>query len=352
MNSDDRLFAIIGGTLVTATAAVFLWYGGGITGSIEDRAPVPVPAALATPDSTSSSAEVPVPVPAERSADVIPAADPGPAPGIELAVGTLVSGLSSHPQWAAWLATEGLVARFVAAVEAVADGYSPTEELGFLAAGGPFLVREEDGRLVIAAGTFRRYRLAVEVLSSIDASEAVTILRELEPELEAARRDVAWHRGSFEDRLRQAVDHLLEVEVPPGSLEVERRTLSYAFADDRLELLSGAQRQLLRMGPVNARMVQAKLRELRRAFGWPAALPPDDRAVAALEVEHREPEHPVITAELDPSVRSPEAPVAESVAEPVVGAVAMTGRPKTDDAAAIDVPTAGGSLPETAPAPP
>jgi hypothetical protein len=44
----------------------------------------------------------------------------------------------------------------------------------------------------------------------------------------------------------------------------------YQFTDPRLERLSGAQKQLLRMGPRNVRIVQDKLREVARALRIPA----------------------------------------------------------------------------------
>ena len=94
----------------------------------------------------------------------------------------------------------------------MADGYTPA---GSSACGdrGPFLVREDEGRLVIAAGTYRRYDLAVEVLGSVDA-EAVVAIRGLEPAIDEARHRGRLASGRFEDRLRQAIDHLLEVEIP------------------------------------------------------------------------------------------------------------------------------------------
>ena len=64
--------------------------------------------------------------------------------------------------------------------------------------------------------------------------------------------------------------------------DVELRTdkVTYAFADPALEGLSGAQRQLLRMGPRNVRIVQAKLREVAGFLGIPdALLPPPDAPV-------------------------------------------------------------------------
>jgi len=38
--------------------------------------------------------------------------------------------------------------------------------------------------------------------------------------------------------------------------------LSFAFADPRIESLSAAQKQFLRMGPRNVQTVQSKLREI------------------------------------------------------------------------------------------
>jgi hypothetical protein len=43
--------------------------------------------------------------------------------------------------------------------------------------------------------------------------------------------------------------------------------VSYEFGDARLESLSGAQRQFLRMGPRNVRLIQDKLRELAPLLG-------------------------------------------------------------------------------------
>jgi len=39
--------------------------------------------------------------------------------------------------------------------------------------------------------------------------------------------------------------------------------VTYVYADESLESLSGAQRQLLRMGPDNVLLIKAKLRDLK-----------------------------------------------------------------------------------------
>ena len=305
MNRDDRLFATIGGSIVTAAATVFLVFAGGITGTIEDRPTIRV-----------------APIQAEQTpqepSHFVRASFEEPAPPIgDEFVRTVASRISAHPEWASWLVTDGLIESLVASVEAVADGYSPSGELGFVATEHPFLVREDEGRLVIAAGTYRRYNLAVDVLGSVDAAAAVAILRELEPAIEEARQDLAWHRGSFEDRLRQAIDHLLEVEVPRGAIEVEQRTRTYAFADDDFERMSDAQRHLLRMGRQNALAVQAKLSDIRSVFGWPAPQAPAAVQQAVDDLETTEALEPIVIAEIP--VESPEPQAQESVAfSPIV----------------------------------
>jgi hypothetical protein len=45
--------------------------------------------------------------------------------------------------------------------------------------------------------------------------------------------------------------------------------IGYAFADPKLEGLSRAQKQLLRMGPQNVRAIQGKLREIAGVLGIP-----------------------------------------------------------------------------------
>jgi hypothetical protein len=45
---------------------------------------------------------------------------------------------------------------------------------------------------------------------------------------------------------------------------------SYAFEDEALEKLTPAQKQLARMGPRNARVIQDKLRQIALAIGIPS----------------------------------------------------------------------------------
>jgi len=174
--------------------------------------------------------------------------------------------LSRHPQLAAWLVTDGLARRLVAAVDAVADGYSPREELAFTRPATPLFVRYEGVQAMITDASFRRYDLAAEVVESIDPTGLAEAYRHVRPQLEQIYEALPYGRGKLHERVLEAIDHLLAVEVPDGPYAVTRQTRTWGFADPALEGLSDAQRHLLRMGPRNARSVQSSLRRFRAAL--------------------------------------------------------------------------------------
>jgi hypothetical protein len=64
--------------------------------------------------------------------------------------------------------------------------------------------------------------------------------------------------------------------VVEGEVRLNADRVSYRFADPALESLAAAQRQFLRMGPRNVRIVQAKLREIAGYLAIPSEnLPPE-----------------------------------------------------------------------------
>lgn len=177
-----------------------------------------------------------------------------------------ITALSRHPRVTEWLVTDGIARRVVSAVEAVADGYSPRDELSFARPEAPLFVTYEGAQPMITRGSFRRYDLVVEVLESVDPAGVAMAYRRLYPRLEAIHRELPFARGVLHERVLEAVDHLLAVEVPDGPYAVVRQTRTWAFLDPELESLSDAQRHLLRTGPRNARSIQRCLVRVRDAI--------------------------------------------------------------------------------------
>ena len=271
MQKDDRIFAVVGACIVTAVAlvAALIWLGSGITVEPPQRAAVTVPQ-RSNPTPVASLAVASQVVEAGFS-------DEGDDGLFRAAAGRL----STHPALASYLVNDRLLRRFVRAVDAMAGGYSPSDEIEFLRPSRPFVVREDEDRLVIASGTYRRYDVVTDVFTSLDSDGVIELYKQFRPRLEAIYQEVGWANEDFDTRLCEAVDHLLEVTTSSGQVEVEQRAIVYAYAEDRFENLTGAQKHFLRMGPRNVGAIQGKLRELRDAFGWPEPVP----AIVTAELE-------------------------------------------------------------------
>ena len=84
-----------------------------------------------------------------------------------------------------------------------------------------------------------------------------------------AYRELGYLDQPFGAIFVKAIDTLLRTPVVAGRIALNADSVNYTYVDRRLEVLPPAQKQLLRMGPQNARKVQNKLRELARAMKLP-----------------------------------------------------------------------------------
>lgn len=208
--------------------------------------------------------------PPEPAPGIEPAAPAEPLPALAESDGFVrehAAAASARPELEAWLAGEGLLSRFVAAVDSVANGESPRAHLPELAPRGPFRARERAGRTAVDPESWGRYDLFAAVFSSLDPSACAALHRLLLPLFEEAYGELGRREGRFDDVLARAFRELLRAPVPDGEVELVAKVRSYELADPALEARSPAQKHLLRMGPGNARRVQGKLRELASALG-------------------------------------------------------------------------------------
>ena len=193
-----------------------------------------------------------------------------PLEGTDALVRELVGALSAHPVVAAWLATDRLIVNFVTVTGRIADGQSPVAELKAIGpVGAPFRVRTSTkGAMAIDPSSYRRYDRYAQGVAAIDAQGAARVYQTLKPRIDEADRNFGGS-GNFDPELERAIVELLKVPVVEGDVAVRQAGIGYAFADPRLEGLSRAQKQLLRMGPENVRAIQGKLREIAAVLGIP-----------------------------------------------------------------------------------
>ena len=191
-----------------------------------------------------------------------------PLDATDALVRQLVGGLSAHPVVAAWLTTDRLIVNFVVVTGRIADGKTPVAELKAIGPVAPFQARTSKGAIAIDPASYRRYDKYAQAVAAVDAQGAARAYQTLKPRVDEADRNFGGS-GNFDPELERAIVELLKVPVVEGDVALRTAGIGYAFADPRLEGLSPAQKQLLRMGPENVRAIQGKLREIALALGIP-----------------------------------------------------------------------------------
>jgi len=184
----------------------------------------------------------------------------------DAAVRSLVAAADIPAAMRDWLKQANIVRTAVAVIDGIARGESPAAQLPFLAPRGKFIAHEKNGAAYVDPRSFQRYDSLVGVFTAIPDKTWVTWYRQLLPTLEKAFAELGFPGVTFADRLRQAIDHLIQAPRTVETIPLERKILSYAYADPGLEGLSQAQKHLLRLGPANAARVQTKLRKLAAAL--------------------------------------------------------------------------------------
>jgi hypothetical protein len=232
-------------------------------------APQPIrvePVAESEPPAPAPPAPAPEPIADE------PLPEPEPLPVLDESdslVRSVVAALSRRHELAAWLVTEDLIRRFVAATDSIAEGKSPREQVDMMWPKQKFKVIEREESIVVDPASYGRYNAIADVLVSLDTKGTVALYRRLKPLIAEAHRDLGYPDRNFDDTLTAAFWELLRAPVVVGDATLSTRILSYDYADSQLEGMSAAQKQLLRMGPTNVPRVQKKLRELARELGIP-----------------------------------------------------------------------------------
>jgi Protein of unknown function (DUF3014) len=230
----------------------------------------------------------PAPVVTEHAETPLPPSLPlgGEAAAIDLPplgetdplVRELVRQISTNPKVVSWLATNNLIRNFAVVVANVADGPTPAKHLQVLRLSSSFQIIDRGGEFYIDPRNYDRYDSLAAAAMSLDPAGSAKLYTTLKPRIEDAYRELGFPNTPFDRTLERAFVSLLGTPVVDGQVRVQPRGgLGYDFASPNLEGLTGAQKQLLRSGPENVRVIQAALRNIALALGIPSERLPAQR---------------------------------------------------------------------------
>ena len=191
-----------------------------------------------------------------------------------------LTGLAGEDSVMRFLVSDNVVSRFVASVDALTSRQVPGQIMAVRDLEGEFVataneqpdtvIRNSEGdpipQYILNPANYKRYDPQVEMFEALDTQELVSLYRDYAPLSQQAYVELGYPDGDFDSRLIEVIDSLLstpELREPPRLIKPEA---FYLFANPDLEALTAGQKVLLRMGPMNARRVKAKLREIRAAL--------------------------------------------------------------------------------------
>jgi Protein of unknown function (DUF3014) len=212
-------------------------------------APVARPAPAQTPPPRPTTSAPPLRLPA------LDASDPELTSALSELIGAQAFAQTVRP--------DELVRRLVVTIDNLPRRTLPLERRIIQPIPGSLVVREVEDRTYLSNENFARYAGFTTLVSRADAHLLVGLYRGYYPLLQEAYLELGNPETEFAMRLIEVVDHLLAAPEIGGAIALTQPNVLYQYQDPELESLSAGHKILLRMGPINAAIVKAKLREIR-----------------------------------------------------------------------------------------
>jgi hypothetical protein len=257
-----RTILVVIGLAVVVAGAIWFWWQWHSAESIPDHIAVP-PVASAPP--------MPIAPPQEEEPAIrnpVEAASPAePLPALDESDGALakaIAALVGDKPFGALFVPEGIIRHIVATVDNLPRAEAPVKVWPVRPVGSWLDTVGQGDSLVIGPKNAARYAAYAKVVRGLDAQRLAASYRQFYPLFQEAYRELGYPKGYFNDRLIVAIDDLLATPEPQEPLRLVQVKVRYQFADPDLERRSAGQKILLRIGPENARVVKAKLREFRQ----------------------------------------------------------------------------------------
>jgi len=115
----------------------------------------------------------------------------------------------------------------------------------------------------LGEANFERYAALAKVVQGTDVKALAVVYERLYPLFQQAYEDLGYPGKYFNDRLVEVIDQLLQTPEVPAPIPLLQPKVFWEYADPSLENRSAGQKLLIRMGPQNARIIKARLREFR-----------------------------------------------------------------------------------------
>ena len=254
--SRRKLIWLVGAVVAAAIAAGgWYWYAGRVHPAGE--APPLHPAAPPPAAEEAPSIAHPVP-PAAGGSAALPALNDSDPVVRDSLVGVFGRGPIEQ-----FLVPQNIVRHVVVTVDNLSRRKVAVELRPVKPTAGQTVVAGRADMTTLGEANFARYTPLVKVVQGTDVKGLAVVYERLYPLFQQAYEDLGYPGKYFNDRLVEMIDLLLQTPEVPAPIPVRQPKVFWEYADPNLESRPAGQKLLIRMGPQNARIIKAKLREFR-----------------------------------------------------------------------------------------
>ena len=222
----------------------------------------------------------PAPAPIEAEVPVAPIAAPvvtevqpkiPPAPVVSEETGDQyaresIDAVNGGKALAQFVAGDYVVERAVAIIDALRRGEVPYKLLPVGKPSTTFPISDNGLRVTLDAGGFSRYDGFAQWVGRLNTPALVSLLNDYEMIATQALTRMGVSDFDIRSAVLAATTQILSTPQVAVDAELMRREANWVYMDPELEALSSLQKQVLRMGPENADIVQQKARDIRGAL--------------------------------------------------------------------------------------
>lgn len=222
----------------------------------------------------------PAPMPIEAEAPAAPIAAPPvtevqpkipPAPVVSEETGDQyaresIDAVNGGKALAQFVAGDYVVERAVAIIDALRRGEVPYKLLPVGKPSTTFPISDNGLRVTLDTAGFSRYDGFAQWVGRLNTPALVSLLNDYEMIATQALTRMGVTDFDIRSALLAATTQILSTPQVSVGAELMRREANWVYMDPELEALSSLQKQVLRMGPENADIVQQKARDIRGAL--------------------------------------------------------------------------------------
>jgi hypothetical protein len=211
--------------------------------------------------------EVPaVPIAAPVATEVQPKTPPAPVVTEETGdryARESIDAVNGGKALAQFVVGDYVVERVVAIIDALRRGEVPYKLLPVGKPSTTFPISDDGLRVTLDAAGFSRYDGFAQWVGGLDTTALVSLLNDYEMIATQALTRMGVSDFDIRSAVLAATTQILSTPQVTVDAELMRREANWVYMDPELEALSSLQKQVLRMGPENADIIQQKARDIR-----------------------------------------------------------------------------------------